>query len=1750
MPTVHTPAKDSTTTTPERKMVPAETSAAHEAAFEGFSSPSASSPEQDKARRLREHLERKLTRLEQTLENTTEASVVFWQGCATRLTSLASDYEKLYLEVLESSAEFQFETEEQAYAAFESRQFHLSLKIEQRIAAAGKVSSSSVRIRLPEIRLPTFDGSFEAWLAFSDAFKSLIDSNTGLSDVDKLAYLKGALVKDAQRLIGDIDCTAANYSVAWKLLEGRYQNKKLVVKRYLDALFGIAAVKRETYDSLINLMDGFERNVSAIRKMEVNTDGWSVLLGHMLYSRLDASTQKQWEAHYRSVEVPTYEKILEFLNSHVMVLQATSSNSSRNYEQPAPKPDDRRKPKCSEVYAVNSSTNSCAFCGQPYHTPFKCDVFSKLSVQERYNRTKVNKLCINCLSPGHVVKNCASSSCRVCNLKHHTMLHKESVSESAEKRNSYSDPDEIPSAKNSASVLLTHSENPTTILLPTALVKIQAPNGTLHWARALLDGGAQINLATERLCQRLQVPRQREHHAIGAVGRSRKSSSHSVCLSIESHCSDYKANWKFHVLPELTWDLPTSRVEFSRCTIPGNCTLADPKFFETSPIDLLVGREAYNDLMMDGIIRLKPDNVMLQNTAFGWIVSGKVNLTHAPTLSIASVVCSTQDLEQQLSRFWEIESCQSPSTLSIEETACEQQFAATVTRDPAGRFVVPILAKRKELVKLGNSLDIAHRRLDSLWRRLKANPELKVAYKRFLDEYAELGHMEQVKIPKTSPTPTYFLPHHCILRPDSMTTKLRVVFDASCATDSGTSLNDVLMTGPVVQEDLVGIMLRFRVPKYVIIADIEKMYRQIWIRDTDRPLQQILWKDDPDGATKLFQLKTITYGTSSAPYLATKCLQELAERGKKDYPIASKIVERDFYMDDLITGVDTILEGNQLCEQLVTLLSSAGFTLRKWASNCSSILQNIPTEQHEQMGVYQIDKDTCIKTLGLKWTPVRDELSFSVPEWKTEEVPTKRKILSDSARLFDPLGLSGPVIVIAKLFMQELWAAETPWDEPLDESLQHRWKRFREELAVVKTFTIPRRVVNSNHHIEIHGFSDASLKAYGACIYIRSISEDGTISVNLLCAKSKIAPLPNRKSQKTVTLPRLELSGALLLAHLWEKVKKSFQSDPRCIFWVDSTIVLHWLASSPSRWKQFVANRVSEIQHLTEAHNWQHVAGEQNPADIISRGMMPSQLLESNLWWHGPDWLSQPTTSWPIQHPIEQAEEKYLEERAIVHAVQEQPCNEIFGFKSSFFGLVRLVAYLQRFSYNCKSAHRKERRNGCLRTDELQTATQTLVRIAQQESFTEDLKCIQNSKQVKSNSKLKSLAPIMVDGILRVGGRLRNAAISRDRKHPIILATHHPLTRLIMHFYHKNLLHAGPQLLISAIREKFWPLRARNLARKIVHECIQCFKCKPTALEQVMGDLPPERVTPTFPFSNTGIDLCGPLFYRTGQRKSKPVKCYVTIFVCMTTKAVHIELVADLSSAAFLATLKRFVARRGKPSIIECDNAKNFRGADRMLKELHQQFKEQQFQHAVSSYCGSQGITFKFIPPRSPHFGGLWESAVKSFKGHLKATIGAAVLHKDDLETIIVQIESCLNSRPLTPLSSDPDDLEIITPGHFLIHRPLAAIPEPSYEELPANRLDRYQQTQEYLRRIWKRWSTDYLSGLQPRTKWTTLRDNIAIGTMVLLKEDNQPPLKWCYGRVTHIFKGDDGNIRVVNVKTRDGEYRRAINKICILPVQ
>ncbi|GFV00539.1 integrase catalytic domain-containing protein [Trichonephila clavipes] len=365
--------------------------------------------------------------------------------------------------------------------------------------------------------------------------------------------------------------------------------------------------------------------------------------------------------------------------------------------------------------------------------------------------------------------------------------------------------------------------------------------------------------------------------------------------------------------------------------------------------------------------------------------------------------------------------------------------------------------------------------------------------------------------------------------------------------------------------------------------------------------------------------------------------------------------------------------------------------------------------------------------------------------------------------------------------------------------------------------------------------------------------------------------------------------------------------------------------------------------------------------------------------------------------------------------------------------------------------------------------------------------------------------------------------------------------------YHLKNVHVSAQTLLYLVRQEFWPLGGRNTARQIVQNCVVCFKNKPKNLEQIMGNLPRERITPSSPFTHVAIDFTGPFYiiYK-GQRKGIYHKCYVAIFICFITKAIHIEVVTQLTIEAMIATLKRFFSRRGKSTLICTDNATNSIGASRELQRLYNLIKNPP--DILANYLTIEEITWKFIPPRSPNFGGLWEGCVKSFKHHFKRTVGDARLTLEQFITITTQIEGILNSRPLTPMSSDPNDFAVLTPGHFLIGRPLQSLPEPDMTDNLDNRLSQWQKLTKFVQFIWRKWRLYYLNNLQARHKWQFEKESVTPNSMVILKDENLPPCKWTMGRILEIVKGSDGKVSVVKVKIPQGIFKRGISKICLLP--
>ncbi|XP_029176361.1 uncharacterized protein LOC114944557 [Nylanderia fulva] len=676
--------------------------------------------------------------------------------------------------------------------------------------------------------------------------------------------------------------------------------------------------------------------------------------------------------------------------------------------------------------------------------------------------------------------------------------------------------------------------------------------------------------------------------------------------------------------------------------------------------------------------------------------------------------------------------------------------------------------------------------------------------------------------------------------------------------------------------------------------------------------------------------------------------------------------------------------------------------------------------------------------------------------------------------------------------------------------LQTCWLKYITRLPELNLLQIPRWT-GIRTPMELHAFSDASEKTYAAAIYLRGLGPHGDIEVSLLLAKTKITPI------KPVSIPRLELCGALLAARLLCRLTKHLKLESCPLYaWTDARVVLAWLRAHPSRWTPFVANRVAAIQELMPGNHWHYVATSENPADLATRGISPSELRDRRLWWSGPPWLGSPSSDWPSESD---ARQEVTEERR-THATTlttDKIDNDVLTRFSSFSKLIRVSAYCLRLLRDVERPHAVH-----LTADELARCRLRWCRIAQHQDFAEEIKVLSRGSQLARRSPLLSLRPFQgQDGLIRVGGRLAHAPLAFAEKPPIVLAKENHLSLLLVRDAHERTLHGGPQLTRSG-----------------------------TTSQQQMGHLPADRVRPARPFWTTGVDYAGPIKLRISKgRGCKGYKGYICLFICMVTRAVHLEAVSDLTSSSFLAAFRRFVARRGRCAYLTSDNGTNFRGAERELRDLFSAAAD--FYKDCKAQLAQDSTEWAFIPPSAPHFGGLWEAGVKATKYHLRRVLGDQILTYEELTTLLCQIEACLNSRPLYPLSNDPNDYSAITPGHFLIGESPVNVPEPPTLTDTHGRANSRSILITNLRdHFWNRWSREYLHHLQQLGKWRQRSENLQPGALVLIKDDLLPPAKWSLGRISEVHPGDDGIVRVVTVETSTSALRRPITKICPLPIK
>lgn len=991
----------------------------------------------------------------------------------------------------------------------------------------------------------------------------------------------------------------------------------------------------------------------------------------------------EWQKYSSTTaDPPPLEMFQAFLKQQ---LQRTSTTKVTIKAEATPPPRSRpnrapvsgSKPAAKAVFRV-SGQRQCLHC-QGSHSTFGCPSFREKTVEQRQAWVRERKLCFNCLGEKHRAEDCKSTrSCQECKRRHNTLLHHPTQSQS--------------SSESVPSVNTVYTVDSNYVLPVTALVTVTA-TGLEQKARVLLDTGACVSLITKELATTLNARKisNSSIYITNSDGSTSKTLGEvTVTLSGEEKvgCQDERINIQAHVVKHLTPVTSTADVKKIRAMpFLEGLPLADPGYTNSAPLDIILDVGTVNACRKGGSRDSPIPSIKADRTIFRWVIGGtdkasKGRRQHAPTCYRVSK--AEEDLNLLIPNLWTPDQFPDDAPpMSMENQQVCTSFKETHRRDEEGRYEVR-LPWQECAPQLGPSREIALRRYRCSERSLQRQGRWN-EYHAAVEDYITQGHAELVP-DEDLKKPThfsYYMPMHGVIKSTSTSTKLRPVCDASAKTESGASLNDCLLTGPSLYPPLTSIINSFRLHEIAMTADVTKMYRQISIALEDRDYHRFVHCDS-GGVIRDYRMTRVTFGVKSSPYLASQVLQQVADDHQPEHPVAEKIVKHSFYVDDVLTGAETVEDAQYARKDLCALLDKGCFPLCKWRSNSKQLLDTIPEELRETSDHRIVSASTDYqKTLGIHWSTAQDCLFAASPAVQIEDTVTKRVLTSNVAKIFDPMGWFAPAVLPARIMVQQAWKLHLGWDEALPDPFLQNWKAWASTIPCIKEHPIPRHLGLSDRVIQsrqLHGFADASMAAYGGVVYMRTMYSNLEVTINIIATKTRVAPL------KELTVPRLELNAAVTLSRLLDLVATDLRMERSEVFaWSDSAITLGWINQPPSRLSVYVGNRVAKVISLVVPAHWRYVSTSQNPADLLSRGVSPDTISTNDLWWKGPEWLSVEPAQWPRRPDINLSRELPEMRKTVLQIVV--PKEEIGCTISRYTRLIRVTAWILKFVANSRTLH-------------------------------------------------------------------------------------------------------------------------------------------------------------------------------------------------------------------------------------------------------------------------------------------------------------------------------------------------------------------------------------------------------------------------------------------------------------------------------
>ena len=1594
-------------------------------------------------------------------------------------------------------------------------------------------------VRLPKLHIPKFSGALCDWTAFWEVFYTSVHNSTALSSVEKFSYLVSLLEGSALQTIKGMPITDANYEAAIVAMQSRYGNKQALVNAHMEKLFNVRPVNSGDVRALRSFYDYVMVQIRSLEGAGVGRESFNSLLLPLLLNKLpsflklklaNVCKDQEWQLtdllDLLEAEVKAREKCGLAHNSSPG--SAYQPHSRENYHKlrTAEKPQfnstmlsstsgrNRTFPATNTFVNANVGKQSCQFCFAD-HLAKNCTRYK--TKEERVKAIQEKALCYSCLLNGHRSKEC-KNNCAYCRKQHHISICPTSKFNAPGPRGN----SQLPRAERAArgpdipnDMVASALATSDMVLLQTAKTTCCSPSGTETEITILFDKGSQRTYITQSLYEKLNLCK------LGT----------EICRI--NTFAQHETSTKKCTLVEVPLKTTRGIVHICALTVPVICSNFTQRCEGNEPnlwgldmgnanvsgtIDMLIGCDHYWTLV-NGELRNQHSGPVAMNSALGWLASGVQS--SSPGTKLIRRIDTTQTTMSVLGS-------ESPTTIGspipefddeFEETDLTmEQFRANISFDGT-RYCVRF-PWRTGFSLQTNYLSMAYSRLQHLLRRLEAHGSFQ-EYNHIIQNYLQQGYIEPAR---DWPARCCYLAHHGVHKKRATTTKLRIVFDGSVKAINSLSLNECLYKGPTLTADVTTLLMRFRFEAVAIIADLQEAFLQIGIADEERDMVRFLWTNQ--NQLKAYRFCRVPFGLSCSPFLLNATLQYHLQQ----LPELDQIC---FYVDDLILQAPDAGAGIAKAEKTKAHLESAGFRLHKWSSNNAEVAAH-----------FGVEAPTTQKVLGLHWDTQGDTMwsdTEHLRSFKEDQKLTKRLVLSAVASTFDPLGLISCVVIRLRIFFQKLCTKEYDWNDEVGPELRAEFFALIKDVASIDAVRIPRWArFDNRRETEVHVFADASNTAYGACMYLRVKVDDG-YHCTLVRSKARVKP------KREVTMPKLELAAAVVGTKLYRDLIVEFPAmkEHAVTLWSDSMAVLGWITGT-KQWPAYVENRVALVRQLALTQRWRYVPTDKNPADLLSRGVKAKTLQTCGFWFQGPRFLRDVDANENV--PMTQVNMQ-------VHSDLSEPPTEptantyifnvcdVFNVErfSTMLRVLRSTAFVYRFIHNARRRH--QRQSGPLTTDEIVHARTVLLKISQQQWYPEERRLLEKGAD---NPLIRSLdLELHDDGLIHVSTRLKHAEIPLSTRCPVLISGSSWLTTLIVRQIHILGLHCGVSQTLASVRAEFWIPKGRQCVKKVVHRCVTCRKFAGRPYRDAsLPALPQFRVDQKLPFVNIGIDFAGPLQVKANLtvRSRTMIKAYICLITCAVTRAVHLEMTLDLTTQSFLQAFRRFVARRGTPSVIYTDNGTTFTSASKLIASRISGLENAD---ALDEFCQGRQIRWDFIVPRASWWGGFYERMVGLVKCSLKRVLGNAALTYLEFETLLIEVESTVNNRPLTYVAEDSDP---ITPSLLLTGRnefaPRIQDDTTSDHNSMFNRR-KYQRV--LLSQFWNAFMKEYLLSLRERSTARKKGENIQIAVGDIVHVYNSGPRsQWRVAAVEELLPGADQVARaaVVRLPAKGKHHQRLTRAI------